>query len=199
MPILRSFLRIETSLPPCHPGEVEWVKAEAELTDDVSPVLPYLNAIMKGTIYDPENKVLNFKMGGRGITLYARKVVVTRLKDQRDVEDVLEKLRNLINRVWEQRDKIKPSYKTRAKITALDIHKHLPKTNCGACGASTCLAFALKIIGESASIQDCNVLFHPEYKSEREKLFSLLTEAGYVCKNQGAEDGVSFKEERRRG
>jgi len=63
MPILRGFLRIETSLPPCYPGEVEWVEPEAELTDDVSPVLPYLNAVMKGTIYDPENQVLNFKWG----------------------------------------------------------------------------------------------------------------------------------------
>jgi len=66
MPILQGFRRIETSLPSCYPGEVEWVKLEAELTDDVSPVLPYLNAVMKGTIYDPENQVLNFKMGGPG-------------------------------------------------------------------------------------------------------------------------------------
>ena len=173
-------MRIETSLPPCHPGEVEWVKAEAELTDDISPVLPYLNAMMKGTIYDPENHVLNFKMGGRGITLYARKIVVTRLRDQKDAEEVLEKLRNLINRVWEQRDKIKPSYKTRTKITALDIYKYLPKTNCGACGVPTCLAFALKIIGEEVSIQDCRPLSEPRHKSEREKLLALLTEVGYV-------------------
>jgi len=168
------------------------VKAEAELTDDVSPVLPYLNAVMKGTIYDPENQVLNFKMGGRGITLYAQKIVVTRLKDQKDAEEVLEKLRNLINRVWEQRDKIKPSYKTRAKITALDIYKYLPKSNCGACGASTCLAFALKLIGEEVTIRDCKALFQPEHKNERDMLLALLTQAGYAGENQGAEDGVSF-------
>ena len=118
-------------------------------------------------------------MGGRGITLYAKKIVDTRLRDQKDAEEVLEKLRNLINRVWEQRDKIKPSYKTRAKITALEIYKYLPKTNCGACGVPTCLAFALKIIGEEASIQDCKTLLEPEHKSDREKLLALLAEAGY--------------------
>lgn len=102
----------------------------------------------------------------------------TRLRDQKDAEEVLEKLRNLINRVWEQRDKIKPSYKTRAKITVLEIYKYLPKTNCGACGVPTCLAFALKLIGKSLPFK-----IDLEHTEKRERLLVLLAEAGYIDEN----------------
>ena len=30
-------------------------------------------------------------------------------------------------------------------LTALGIHKNLPKTNCGDCGFPTCLAFAMQV------------------------------------------------------
>ncbi len=35
-------------------------------------------------------------------------------------------------------------------LTALDIYKHLPKTNCGDCGVPTCLAFAMKLANKQA-------------------------------------------------
>lgn len=178
--LLRGFLKIETSLPPCHPGEVEWVRAEAELTDDVSPVFPYLNAIMKGTVYDPRNQTLTFTLGGRGVTLRPRSVLVTKLRDVQEALEVLERLRNLINRTWERREEITPSYKTRAKLTPFSVYKFLPKLNCGRCGEPTCLAFALKLLGEATTPERCEPLFWEENKELRERLLALLSEAGYM-------------------
>ena len=40
-------------------------------------------------------------------------------------------------------------------LTALDIYKHLPKTNCGDCGVPTCLAFAMKLAGKQAQLTEC--------------------------------------------
>lgn len=40
-------------------------------------------------------------------------------------------------------------------LTAMDIYKHLPKTNCGDCGIPTCLAFAMKLAQKQASLDDC--------------------------------------------
>ena len=131
MSLLRGFLRIRTSFPPCRPGEAEWLRADAELTDDISPVFPYLNAIMRGTVYDPKGKTLTFTLGGRGITLYPRRVFVTRIRDGKEAEEVLERLRRLINRTWERRAEIEPSYKTRAKLTALSIYKLPPRPTAG--------------------------------------------------------------------
>ncbi len=40
-------------------------------------------------------------------------------------------------------------------MTALDIYKVLPKTNCGDCGVPTCLAFAMQLATKKAGIDDC--------------------------------------------
>ncbi len=40
-------------------------------------------------------------------------------------------------------------------LSGLDIFKKLPKTNCGECKFPTCLAFAMKLAGGQASLDDC--------------------------------------------
>jgi len=40
-------------------------------------------------------------------------------------------------------------------LTALDIYKILPKTNCGECGFPTCLAFAMQLATKKAAIDAC--------------------------------------------
>ena len=40
-------------------------------------------------------------------------------------------------------------------LTALDIYKHLPKSNCGECGVPTCLAFAMKLAQKQTSLDQC--------------------------------------------
>jgi hypothetical protein len=39
--------------------------------------------------------------------------------------------------------------------TPLELYKHLPKTNCGDCGISTCLAFAAAVIKEEKQLAGC--------------------------------------------
>ncbi len=40
-------------------------------------------------------------------------------------------------------------------LTALDIYKHLPKTNCKECKYPTCLAFAMALAQKKANLADC--------------------------------------------
>ena len=40
-------------------------------------------------------------------------------------------------------------------LTGLEIFKLLPKTNCGKCGSPTCLAFAMRLAGKKASVDEC--------------------------------------------
>ena len=40
-------------------------------------------------------------------------------------------------------------------LTGLEIYKHLPRTNCKDCGQATCLAFAMKVAGKQAGLDDC--------------------------------------------
>jgi len=176
---LKGFRKIETFFPPCHPGEAETVTAIAELSDDISAVFPYLNAILKGTIYNTKNKTLTFRDQGRGITLYPQKVLVAGCKTPQEAKEYLEKLKDLINKTYDKKDEIKPSYKTRARLVTLDLYKLLPRTNCRECGEATCMAFASKLVTEEASIEQCKPLFTSKYKQVREKLLKVLDEAGY--------------------
>ena len=40
-------------------------------------------------------------------------------------------------------------------LKALDIFKHLPKTNCGKCGFPTCLAFSMQMAAKKVGLDDC--------------------------------------------
>jgi acetyl-CoA decarbonylase/synthase complex subunit gamma len=40
-------------------------------------------------------------------------------------------------------------------LTAIEIYKLLPKTNCGKCGVPTCLAFAMKLANKQAELAAC--------------------------------------------
>ncbi len=40
-------------------------------------------------------------------------------------------------------------------ISILDLYKALPRTNCGACGQPTCMAFAARVIAESEALGQC--------------------------------------------
>ncbi|HYQ48396.1 MAG TPA: DUF3786 domain-containing protein, partial [Thermodesulfovibrionales bacterium] len=41
------------------------------------------------------------------------------------------------------------------RVPMIAIYKRLPKTNCGKCGAATCMAFALKVKNAQALLSDC--------------------------------------------
>lgn len=41
------------------------------------------------------------------------------------------------------------------KITGLDIYKLLPRTNCGDCGFSTCMAFAMQVAAKKVALDQC--------------------------------------------
>ncbi len=177
--LLKGFENINTFFPPCHPGEAEIITASADCTDDISEVFPYLNAIMKGTIYDPKNKTFHFKLGGHGITLHAKKLLIAGLEDKKDAEKALEHLKSVINRTYDKRHEIEPNYKTRAQLNALGVYKLLPRTNCGKCDQPACMGFAAKLIAEETSLERCTPLFTDEYADAREQLLAMLDKAGY--------------------
>ena len=59
---------VEVYTPPCDPG-TERYAARARLTGDISEVLPYLNATLKGALYMPEASALTWKKSGHSVAL----------------------------------------------------------------------------------------------------------------------------------
>ncbi len=64
-------------------------------------------------------------------------------------------------------------------LRALDIFKLIPGTNCKRCGEPSCLAFAVKLLGQDREIMRCGPLFSGEYQNKRKVLLELLHAAGY--------------------
>ena len=62
-----------------------------------------------------------------------------------------------------------------AKISAMDIYKLLPKTNCKKCGESSCMAFATKLQNKKATVEECPILKAPKFEENRKKLVELLS------------------------
>lgn len=57
------------------------------------------------------------------------------------------------------------------KVTAMDIYKLLPKTNCGDCGEASCMAFATKLSEKETDLKLCTPL-DPEGMEKLEKILA---------------------------
>ena len=168
----------ETMLPECNPF-AQTVNAIANLTEDIGEVLPYLAAVIKVCTYDDATKILTFKRDGKGVAMYPRRITVTKLKDREEAIRVLDELKALINKTYDNRHDIQPCYKKGGELKYLDVFKLLPGTNCKECGEPTCLAFAARLVQQEATIDQCAPLFSGQFEEKRGKLLGMLKTAGY--------------------
>ena len=75
----------------------------------------------------------------------------------------MEELKLVVNETYENKDHIKPTYTSKSVPRPTDIFKLLPGTNCKKCGELTCLAFAVKLVGQEMEITKCDPLFSEKY------------------------------------
>jgi ArsR family metal-binding transcriptional regulator len=155
------------------------IRFHAEPGTDLREILPYLNAVLPGAIYNHAALALTFTKEHRIICLHPRLITCAKADDLEDARSVLSWLTNLINDTWARRAEITPSYERRERLTALAIYKLLPRTNCGRCGAPTCLAFAVELASEKRSILQCAPLFDTPFAEKRRLLATMLADAGY--------------------
>ncbi len=167
---------LEVFTPPCEPG-AERYAARARLTADISEVLPYLNATLRGAVYMPEASALTWKKGGHNIAFHAYEIATSNVDDREDAEKELKGLIDLVNRTWERRAEITPDVTTRQRPTPMAIYKLLPHTNCKHCGEPTCYSFALKLTASQKKIADCPPLSEPQYAEKLSALQEIVIEA----------------------
>ncbi|MCL4371657.1 MAG: Fe-S cluster protein [Chloroflexi bacterium] len=150
------------------------IRVVAELSDDVSPAMPYVNALLKKASYSHEAKILHFNLEHRMVTLYPRVLTMAKADDEADAHRVIGWLRDLINDAYRRRGEIEPAYEMRLVVKPLDVYALLPKENCRRCGEATCMAFAFSLLQGRGRIEECCLLSEERFSRHREALFSLL-------------------------
>jgi ArsR family metal-binding transcriptional regulator len=146
--------RLEIFNNKCMPGAMS-VNCFAHLDQDVSAVLPYLNSVLGGFEYVQNPPAVTFKAHGKLITVHGRKIAVNALQDEAEAHKIIGWLQHEINAAWENRKRIAPRYKGADRPKIIDILKALPRTNCGECGAPTCMVFAARMVEGSMGVDDC--------------------------------------------
>ena len=134
----------------------------AHLDQDISNVLPYLNAELGGFEYLSNPPAVTFKNHGKLITVKGKKIAINALKDKSEAEKIVAWLQKEINSVWENKATIEPCFTVMPKPGILEILKLLPKTNCKECNEPTCLVFATKIAEGTKEAKDCTQIGLPE-------------------------------------
>ena len=153
--------------PECNP-RFQSLHCIAHLDEDITEVLPYLNAVLEGHQYLKEPPSLTLKVHGKLITLHPREIAVNALKDELEADRILQWLKQEINETWQKRDALVPSFDTPAQPRIFDILKLLPKTNCGECYQPTCTVFASLVAQGVKGVEDCPPLV-VENKEELKK------------------------------
>ncbi len=170
--LLQSY-RLDVFAPPCEPGAERWT-VRAALDDDIGDALPYLNAVLKGAIYNHSARALTWRMGGHAIAVRPREIAISNLRDKDAAATEVQRVVDIINRTWERRAEITSSVEMRQRLKPMDVYKLLPATNCKACGQPTCFTFALKVTASEIEIEQCAPLFTNAFREKREKLMALL-------------------------
>ena len=166
------------SVVPCL-ADTAKIRVTAQLDADIAEALPYVNAVLKRAVFNPQGKTLTVVRAGMCFSVHAQRIAGAKLRDLDHAREELEWWMALINDTWERRATITPSYERGLQLSAIQIYKGLPATNCKACGEATCLAFAAKLLAEKTSVLSCTLLFTPEWREKRVALLELLEGAGY--------------------
>ena len=165
-------------MEPCI-AEPEKIRFIAELSDDVTEVMPYLNSVLKNAIYNKNIPAISLKKEFRLITIKPRKMTVAKALHSTDAYMLVDWIKDLINQTYRNRDNIEPSYELKNPPKPLDIYSWLPRTNCKQCGEPSCLAFAAKLFMDEQKIENCKPLYMKENEKLRKALEEIAENFGY--------------------
>jgi ArsR family metal-binding transcriptional regulator len=160
---------------PClaNPGKIIVI---GETDAAIDGVLPLLNAILPTVVsYNSFAGIMTLRRRPGLITLYPRQVMITQVADVAEGLVLLAAMRDLLNQTWARRDETDPQSEGCRVPRPLDIYELLPRTNCGACGEATCMAFAFGLLESRHRPEECPPLANPTFAAQRQTLANLLS------------------------
>jgi len=153
--------------PLATPSGKDWYTDETTLVagvlfeQDVSSLFPYLNAEFSRAVYLKQPPFIRFRFEEILCALHPFYLAAYPFSACSQAEAFVSRLFDFINDVHERRESIRPNHKTYNPVSVVKILKLLPKTNCGRCGYTTCMAFAAAIRTARAIPYQCPELTAP--------------------------------------
>ncbi len=149
-------------------------RAIVSLSDDVSPVFPYLSAVYPKSVFNPKVNCVTIKHNGRIITLYPQAATLAKIADGDDAQQLMIWLQDLCNQTWLKRGEILPSAGQRQALDPMDIYELLPQLNCGDCHQPTCWAFSFELLFGDQELIACPHAAEQDYAEGGRRLAELL-------------------------
>ena len=149
---------IGSPFPYAGPGLVEqgasWM-IQFKLVGEVAPLFPLINATVSNAEYFDKPPFIRFYLDEVRCALYPEIAAAGPFEDRVQALTFIDKLIGFLNDLDARQDRIKPNHKTYKPSSILDIFRLLPRTNCQACGFSSCMAFAAAVSRKKAAPARC--------------------------------------------
>jgi ArsR family metal-binding transcriptional regulator len=113
---------------PRDPG-AERYAANAHLTFEISEVLPYLDATLRGAVYHRSAQALTWKKGGHNIAFYAHEIATRKVECLDGAPGELKELLGFVNRAWVRPGEITPATTARPHPIPMANYRLLPNKN----------------------------------------------------------------------
>ena len=139
--------------------------AHFTLHNDVSPVFPYINAVMPDVEYHDHPEYVQFFLDNIKCTIYACEAWVGPFAGEDEAHSFIDRLLVVLNDTYANRHSMTPNFKKIRRVPVMDLYKLLPGTNCRECGYASCLAFAGALSQRQAGANLCPHMKAPIYES----------------------------------
>jgi ArsR family metal-binding transcriptional regulator len=158
----------------CNPSST-MVNIRVFLNEDLSDMLPYLNATQEKAKYYPSVPYLNFLWKGCPVNLREATITAFGFESDTQARSEAELIVSEIKRVVSNRAGIEPDETPYSPPPVLDILKNLPRIpGCSDCGQGSCMAFAAAVSRGDCHIGECFPLQADDYSDNRSALAKLM-------------------------
>lgn len=156
-------------------GDLRLVGVRPSLTDhrklrvevvpekDLTQLIPLMARFIRGGAFSPEIPSLVFEEDVRLVSVMPREIVISRADQMLDAWIMIRTMVDLMCAAWERRDSLLPETRPRRGISAIEIYRRLPCTECRRCGATGCMEFARALITGRARLMQCLPLMEGEH------------------------------------
>ncbi|UCE08966.1 MAG: hypothetical protein JSW61_08190 [Candidatus Thorarchaeota archaeon] len=185
-----------TEIKPCLADEKR-IRVIASFEADLTPILEILFLHLRNANYSRSLACVTSKRAGCSTTVFGSgKIAMTFLKDEQEALDQLSALARTFTKAFdylEANGSPDPNVvHAKENINALEIHKLLPRTDCGDCGESGCFAFAIVLMNGDRDIANCEPLERIEYSDKRNALVRVIQPIDLDATKDGCSDLAEF-------